>query len=76
MMPDWRNEVDQAKTQVGSYGALFVYWLVTTVVLFGLSVAFGGVSDPLGMVINVFITMIAAVPFALGLGWLTARNKQ
>jgi hypothetical protein len=40
------------------------------------SLLIGGVPGPLGLIINIFIIMLAAVPIALGAGWLKARKSS
>ncbi len=77
MMPDWRSEMEQAKKELGSPGVLAVYWLVTAVLLFALAVLVGGMPwNSVSVVFNILVILIAAAPIALGLGWLTARNKK
>ena len=76
MMPDWRSEMEAAKKELGSPGVLVAYWLGAAVVLFLLSILIGGIPGAVSLVINIVITLIAAIPIALGLGWLTARRKK
>lgn len=76
MMPDWRNEMEQAKQELGSPGALVAYWLGTAVVLFLLSILIGGIPGAVSLIINIVVTLIAAIPIALGFAWLTARKKK
>lgn len=74
--PDWRAEMEKAKQELGSPGLLAAYWGGTVVVLMGGSLLLGGVPGPLGLIINLFIIMLAAVPIALGAGWLKARKSS
>lgn len=72
--PDWRAEMEKAKQELGPPGLLAAYWGGTVVVLLLGSLLIGGVPGPLGLIINIFIIMLAAVPIALGAGWLKARK--
>jgi hypothetical protein len=72
--PDWRAEMEKAKQELGSPGLLAAYWGGTVVILILGSLLIGGVPGPLGLIINIFIIMLAAVPIALGAGWLKARK--
>ncbi|CAN5895864.1 hypothetical protein BH23ACT12_BH23ACT12_11430 [soil metagenome] len=74
--PDWRAEMEKAKQELGSPGILAAYWGGTVVVLLGGSLLLGGVPGPLGLIINIVIIMLAAVPIALGAGWLKARKSS
>ncbi len=74
--PDWRAEMDKAKRELGSPGILAAYWGGTVAILLLLSLVLGGIPGALGLVINIVIIMIAAVPVALGAGWLSARKKS
>lgn len=74
--PDWRAEMDKAKQELGSPGLLAAYWGGTVVILLGGSLLLGGVPGPLGLIINIVIIMLAAIPIALGAGWLKARKSS
>ncbi|HVL52426.1 MAG TPA: hypothetical protein VM754_13110 [Actinomycetota bacterium] len=74
--PDWRAEMEQAKKELGPPGVLVAYWLGAAVVLFLLSILIGGIPGTVSLIINILITLLAAVPIALGFGWLSARKKQ
>lgn len=74
--PDWRAEMEKAKQELGPPGLLAAYWGGTVVVLLGGSLLLGGVPGPLGLIINIVIIMLAAVPIALGAGWLKARKSS
>lgn len=74
--PDWRAEMEKAKHELGPPGLLAAYWGGTVVVLLGGSLLLGGVPGPLGLIINIVIIMLAAVPIALGAGWLKARKSS
>ncbi len=74
--PDWRAEMEKAKQELGSPGLLAAYWGGTVVVLLGGSLLLGGIPGPLGLIINIVIIMLAAVPIALGAGWLKARKSS
>ena len=76
MMPDWRSEMEAAKKELGSPGVLVAYWLGAAVILFLLSILIGGIPGAVSLIINIVITLIAAIPIALGFGWLTARRKK
>lgn len=74
--PDWRAEMEKAKQELGSPSVLAAYWGGTVAILLILSLLLGGIPGPLGLIINIVIIMIAAVPIALGAGWLkNAKNK-
>lgn len=70
---DWRGEMDKARSELGSPGLLGAYWLGTAVVLYLFALLAGG---GLPGVFNTIIILVAAIPFALGVGWLTARRKK
>jgi len=72
--PDWRAEMEKAKQELGPPGLLAAYWGGTVVILILGSLLIGGIPGPLGLIINIFIIMMAAVPIALGAGWLKARK--
>jgi hypothetical protein len=74
--PDWRAEMEKAKAELGSPGILAAYWGGTVAVLLLGSLLIGGVPGPLGLIINIIIIMLAAVPIALGAGWLKARKTS
>ncbi len=74
--PDWRSEMEQAKKELGSPGLLVAYWLGTAVVLFLLSILIGGIPGAASLIINIVIILLAAIPIALGFGWLAARKKK
>lgn len=74
--PDWRAEMEKAKQELGPPGLLAAYWGGTVVFLILGSLLIGGVPGPLGLIINIFIIMLAAVPIALGAGWLKARKSS
>jgi hypothetical protein len=72
--PDWRAEMEKARAELGPPGILAAYWGGTVAVLLLASLLIGGVPGPLGLIINIVIIMLAAVPIALGAGWLKARK--
>lgn len=76
MNPDWKSEMEKAKQELGSPGILAAYWAGAVVLLFLGSIVLGGFPGAVSIIINLVVIMIAAVPIALGAGWLNARKNR